>query len=145
MERPVENLVTKDPEETRAAAARLAAELAPGAVVALVGPLGAGKTCFVQGLADALGVEQAVTSPTYTLANEYRGRMPVYHLDLYRIDAPDQALDLGIDEYFEGRGVTLIEWAERAEDVFPARTVRVTLRPGAGDSERHITIERGIM
>ena len=141
MERTAESVVTTSPEETRAVAARLAARLEPGAVLALFGPLGAGKTCFVQGLADALGVDQPVTSPTYTLANEYRGRLPVYHIDLYRIDSPDQALDLGIDEYFEGQGVTLIEWAERAEELFPPRTVRVTLRHGEADGERHLTLE----
>lgn len=142
MERQVKNLVSNDPEETRRAAARLAAQLGPGTVVALSGPLGAGKTCFVQGLAEALGVDEPVTSPTYTLANEYRGRLPVYHIDLYRIENPDQALDLGLDEYFEGHGVTLVEWAERADELFPANAVRVTLRPGDGDTERHIRIER---
>lgn len=141
MKRNVEKLVSREPEETRAAAARLAAQLEPGAVVALFGPLGAGKTCFVQGLAEALGVDEPVTSPTYTLANEYRGRLPVYHIDLYRIDSPDQALDLGVDEYFEGRGITLIEWAERAEELFPPRTVRVALQHGATDGERHLTLE----
>jgi tRNA threonylcarbamoyladenosine biosynthesis protein TsaE len=134
---------TGSPDETRAVAARLAAGLAPGAVLALYGDLGAGKTCFVQGLAAALDVDQPVSSPTYTLVNEYRGRLPVYHIDLYRLASADDALAFGLDEYLDGDGVTVIEWAERAAAVLPARTVFVELAHGATENQRTVCIRGG--
>ncbi len=129
--------------ETAALAGRLPGLVRPGRVIALHGDLGAGKTCFIQGLARAMGVHRSVQSPTYTLVNEYLGEnnLALYHIDLYRVRSPDEALGLGLDEYLFGRGVTAIEWAERAGDLIPPDAVHITLQPGDADDERRITIE----
>ena len=132
------DLVAVSPEETAAAGERLGARLGPGDVVALTGELGAGKTCFVQGLARGLGVTTAATSPTFVLVNEYRGRVPVHHVDLYRTQSLTELLDLGLEEMLDD-GVTLIEWADRCEALLPARTVRVHI-DGVGDEPRRISI-----
>jgi tRNA threonylcarbamoyladenosine biosynthesis protein TsaE len=132
---------TNNPDETRRLAAALAARLRPGAVLALHGELGAGKTCFVQGLAEALGVTRPVTSPTYTLVSEYAARLRVSHLDLYRLRGSSEALGMGLDEYLYADGVTAIEWAERAGALLPGHTIHIRLAPGATPDERLITIE----
>ena len=118
---------TNSPEETWDLAARLAGELSPGSVVALHGDLGAGKTCFVQGLAAALGIDEPITSPTYTLIGEYEGRLPLHHIDLYRLSGPEEALGLGIEEYFDTNGITAIEWAERAEGILPPDLLHIRI------------------
>ncbi|PYN09426.1 MAG: tRNA (adenosine(37)-N6)-threonylcarbamoyltransferase complex ATPase subunit type 1 TsaE [Candidatus Rokuibacteriota bacterium] len=134
-------LTTTSPEETEAAGARLGATLKSGDVVALTGELGAGKTVFVQGLARALGVGTAATSPTFVLVNEYRGRVPVHHVDAYRTTSLAELMDLGIEEMMDGDGITVIEWAERVEPLLPARAVRVRIA-GVGDEPRTIVVER---
>lgn len=131
---------TTSPEETDAAGQRLGATLAEGDVVALTGELGAGKTVFVQGVVRALGVTIGATSPTFVLVNEYRGRLPVHHVDAYRTTSLAELLDLGLEEMMDGDGVTIIEWAERLEPVLPARAVRVRI-VGVGDEPREITID----
>lgn len=118
---------TNSPEETWALAAELAAELAPGTVIALHGDLGAGKTCLVQGLAAALEIDEPITSPTYTLIGEYEGRLPLHHIDLYRLSGPEEALGLGLEEYFEADGITAIEWAERAEGLLPPDLLHIQI------------------
>jgi tRNA threonylcarbamoyladenosine biosynthesis protein TsaE len=118
---------TNSPEETWALAAELAEELGPGTVMALHGDLGAGKTCFVQGLAAALGIDEPITSPTYTLIGEYEGRLPLHHIDLYRLSGPEEALGLGIEEYFDANGITAIEWAERAEGLLPPDLIHIQI------------------
>ena len=135
-------VVTHSPEETRRLAAELLRELRPGAVLALHGDLGAGKTCFVQGLAAALGVQQAVSSPTFVLIHEYPSTPPLYHADLYRIRDADDAFGLGIEEYFKSDGITVIEWAERATEILPPDTWHLTFEVGADLTERTITIEK---
>jgi tRNA threonylcarbamoyladenosine biosynthesis protein TsaE len=134
-------LTTTSPEATEAAGARLGVTLKAGDVVALTGELGAGKTVFVQGLARALGVGTGATSPTFVLVNEYRGRLPVHHVDAYRTTTLAELMDLGIEEMMDGDGVTVIEWAERLEPLLPARAVRVRIA-GVGDEPRTIVIER---
>ena len=134
------SLATSSPEETDAAGERLGTTLGPGDVVALSGELGAGKTIFVQGLVRALGVTSGATSPTFVLVNEYRGRLPVHHVDAYRTASLAELLDLGVEEMMDGDGVTVIEWPERLEPVLPARAVRVRIA-GVGDEPRHITID----
>lgn len=120
---------------------RLGATLAAGDVVALTGELGAGKTCFVQGLARGLGVQVRATSPTFVLINEYRGRLPVHHVDAYRTGSATELIDLGLLDLFGGDGVTVVEWAERAAPLLPARAVHVHI-DGLGDEPRTITIRR---
>jgi tRNA threonylcarbamoyladenosine biosynthesis protein TsaE len=131
--------LTGSEDETRQVAARLAAALAPGAVILLSGELGAGKTVFVRGLADGLGIDpDAVTSPTFTLVHEYRGgRVPLVHVDLYRLDRADLD-DVGLDAELAASGVLAIEWADRLIRTPPgAATVTIEDRGGEG---RTITI-----
>jgi tRNA threonylcarbamoyladenosine biosynthesis protein TsaE len=136
------SLVADSPEATAAAGERLGARLEPGDVVGLTGELGAGKTCFVQGLARGLGVTTPATSPTFVLVNEYRGRLPVHHVDVYRTQSLTELLDLGLEELLAGAGVTLIEWADRCAPLLPARTILVHI-DGIGDEPRRITISEG--
>ncbi|HOU21758.1 MAG: tRNA (adenosine(37)-N6)-threonylcarbamoyltransferase complex ATPase subunit type 1 TsaE [Kiritimatiellae bacterium] len=134
---------TKSPAETQALAADLAAEMPPGTVLCLHGELGAGKTCFVQGLAKALGVRRPVGSPTFTLINEYRGRLPLAHVDLYRVRGAGDAFALGLEDYlFHFRGIVAIEWAERIAELLPAECWHVRLEPGATEDVRRVTVER---
>jgi tRNA threonylcarbamoyladenosine biosynthesis protein TsaE len=118
---------TNSPEETWELAAILADELGPGSVMALHGNLGAGKTCFIQGFAAALGITEPITSPTYTIIGEYEGRLPLHHLDLYRLSGPEEALGLGLEEYFDVDGITAIEWAERAEGLLPPDLLHIQI------------------
>ena len=118
---------TNSPDETWALAAELADELGPGTVIALHGDLGAGKTCFIQGFAAALGIDEPITSPTYTLIGEYEGRLPLHHIDLYRLSGPVEALGLGLEEYFDADGITAIEWAERAEGLLPPDLLHIRI------------------
>lgn len=132
-------------EETVALGERLAKALPTPAVVALVGPLGAGKTRLVQAVASALGVTEDVTSPTFVLINEYRsGRVPIYHLDTYRLNDEDELIELGVDEYFAGGGsagpgITFVEWGDRFPDSLPAETITVTIEL-VGQTGRRVTI-----
>ena len=135
-------IVSHSPEETRRVAVDLLAELKPGAVLALHGELGAGKTCFVQGLAAALDVHQPVSSPTFTLIHEYASNPPLYHADLYRIRDAGDAFGLGLEEYLGGDGITVIEWAERATELLPPDTWHLTFEVGNDLTERIITIQK---
>ena len=130
---------TNSEEETAAVGHELAATLSAGGVVLLFGDLGAGKTAFVRGLAEGLGVQRDdVSSPTFTLIQEYRGgRLPLFHVDLYRIEDPREFDELGLDEIAED-GVLAIEWAERLPDP-PQEAVRVSIEH-AGETERRVTI-----
>ena len=136
-------LTSRSPAETQVLGEHLGARLAPGAVVACTGLLGAGKTCFLQGLARGLGVTTDVTSPTFVLINQYRGRLPLYHLDAYRTGSLTELVDLGLEEMLDGDGVTVIEWADKLLPLLPARTIRVHLS-GLGDEPREIVIEEPV-
>jgi tRNA threonylcarbamoyladenosine biosynthesis protein TsaE len=127
-------------EATRALAAEIARHAVPATVIALSGDLGAGKTCFIQGLAAGLGVAGPVTSPTFIMIAEHAGRLPLYHVDLYRTESLAEIRSLGLDELIDGSGVTAIEWAEKAEPLLPARAVRVRIG-GAGDEPRTVEID----
>jgi len=141
--RAARTLISRSPAETQALGERLGARLRPGAVVACTGELGAGKTCFLQGLARGLGVTADVTSPTFVLINQYRGRLPVYHLDAYRTGSLTELVDLGLEEMLDGDGVTVIEWADKLLPLLPPRTIRVHLS-GLGDEPREIVIEEPV-
>jgi tRNA threonylcarbamoyladenosine biosynthesis protein TsaE len=120
---------------------RLAACLFPGAVVALVGPLGAGKTHLVRAMAEGLGVREqsAVTSPTFVLIQEYVGRLPIYHFDAYRLRKAVDFFDLGVEEYFNGNGVCLVEWADRVEEFLPPEYLRISIAL-QGETERTFVV-----
>ena len=128
---------SSSPEETAALGEALGRTLGPGDVVALYGELGSGKTCLVQGLVRGLGVTSAATSPTFVLINEYRGRLPVHHVDAYRTGSLTELMDLGLLDLMGGDGVTLLEWADRAEPLLPPRAIRVRI-DGVGDEPRNI-------
>ncbi|MCS7081607.1 MAG: tRNA (adenosine(37)-N6)-threonylcarbamoyltransferase complex ATPase subunit type 1 TsaE [Bacteroidetes bacterium] len=141
-------LHTYSPEESRRLGRELALRLRPGDVVALYGELGAGKTCFVQGVCAQLGVREPVTSPTFTLVHAYQGEsLPVYHLDLYRLASLEELYELGYEDYLYGEGVCLIEWADRMEPLLPEAAWRVRLRYGEDPQERIVELtpppERG--
>lgn len=136
------SVVTTSPEETRIVSASLAPTLLPGDVISLAGDLGAGKTVFVQGLATALGVEERITSPTFTLIHEYMGRFPIVHVDVYRLDSIQEVLDLGFDELVDPSAVLLVEWGEAVLPLLPRRYLEVSIRRSAdvdADEERILT------
>lgn len=116
---------TDSPEATDRFAQQLGEKLQPGDVLTLTGDLGAGKTTFTKGLAQGLGVRQVVNSPTFTIIKEYEGRLPLYHMDVYRLDEEE---DLGFDEYFEGDGVTVIEWPDRIDSWLPANRLDIEIK-----------------
>ena len=128
--------------ETEAAGQALAAKLRPGDVVAYRGDLGAGKTAFTRGLARGLGCHGRVTSPTFTIVNEYEGPTPLFHFDLYRLGGEEELWDIGWEDYLARNGVCAVEWSEIAPGALPENTVYVTLRrrPGA-EEERDILVE----
>lgn len=134
-------VITNSPQETQALAARIAQQLTPGTVLALIGPLGAGKTCFVQGLAQGLEVPATyrVNSPTYTLLNIYPGRLPLYHFDWYRLEHVDALSGLDLDEYFEGEGISVIEWADKFPAVVPSQALQIVFTAPSSD-RREITL-----
>ncbi|MEZ5229244.1 MAG: tRNA (adenosine(37)-N6)-threonylcarbamoyltransferase complex ATPase subunit type 1 TsaE [Acidimicrobiales bacterium] len=135
-------VATSCPAQTKQVAAELAAQLRDGDLLVLAGDLGAGKTCFTQGLGAGLGIEGRITSPTFTLANQYEGRLELHHLDVYRIDDIGETLDLDLPELLE-RGVTVIEWGEQIEPVLPADRLTVRLLLGADDDDRELRFEPG--
>ena len=131
---------TRSPRETAGIAGALL-DAHPGRlVVAISGDLGTGKTVFVQGLALALGSRRPVTSPTFTLVNEYPCNRPLYHADLYRLEKPDEADSLGLDDYMETDAIVAVEWPEKAPHIFPKDTIWVKIEMGAAEDERVITI-----
>lgn len=123
-------LISDSREQTLETGRIIGSVLERGDIVALIGELGSGKTCLTQGLAQGLGVAEnvPVVSPTFTLINEYPGKLPLVHLDVYRLSGPRDLEDMGYEEYFYGGGVIVIEWAEKVRDVLPDRTLFVTMR-----------------
>lgn len=133
------NSTTTSPEETIVAGERLALHLHQGSVVALRGGLGAGKTYFAKGIARGLGVQEEVTSPTYTMIAEYQGTLPFYHIDAYRLKGDADFSSLGAEELLYGPGVTVIEWSERIPQSIPQEAIIVEIAIGA-QNQRLITI-----
>lgn len=131
-----------EPTATQEFGRRLGQRLFPGAVVGLVGQLGAGKTFLVRAVAEGLGVpdSRVVGSPTFVLIQEYQGRLPLYHFDTYRLKSPAEFADLGVHEYFEDQGVCMIEWADRVPDLLPAERLDIRLEV-VGDTARQATLE----
>lgn len=118
--------ITGSAEETQKIAERLAEVLMPGDLLTLEGDLGAGKTTFTKGLAKGLGVKRNVNSPTFTIVKQYKGRLPLYHMDVYRLEDSDE--DIGFSEYFDGEGVSVVEWAQFIEEYLPKERLEVTIR-----------------
>jgi tRNA threonylcarbamoyladenosine biosynthesis protein TsaE len=121
------NFISHSSQQTQRVGATLGKLLKASDIILLSGELGAGKTTFTKGLAEGLGVSGYVNSPTFTLVNEYHGRVPVYHLDCYRLESGREALDFGIEEYLYGDGVTIIEWFERIDAILPAEHLIIRL------------------
>lgn len=135
------DLATTEPQATTAVGAALAAFLRPGDVVSLTGDLGAGKTTFVQGAATSLGVHEAVLSPTFTLVREYQGSVPVYHLDVYRLDRIQDVIDLGFEELLDQEGIVFIEWGDAVVALLPETYLEVELTmPDQDPNRRHLAI-----
>ena len=114
-------------EDKQKIASEIADTLKGDEFIAMYGDLGAGKTAFVQGLAKALGITAHITSPTFTIVNEYEGRVPLYHFDVYRIADPDEMYEIGYEEYVDTDGICIVEWAELIEDLFPPRYYKITI------------------
>lgn len=132
--------ITHSPEETEAIGEKLAKNLAPGTVLAYRGDLGAGKTAFTRGLARGLGYTEPVTSPTYTIVNEYLGgRLPLFHFDMYRLSSAEDLWDIGWEDYLDRGGVCAVEWSENVAEALPD-AITVTIRK-VDDTTRQITVE----
>ena len=121
-----ENFKTASPEETQALGEKIGKTLKRGDVIALIGDLGTGKTCLTQGIARGVGIApgEIVSSPSYILINEYNGTVPIYHIDLYRLENSEDIAELGLSEYVEGNGICIIEWAERMADALPDACIK---------------------
>ena len=137
-------ITTHSADETQALGQKLASRLAPGDVIAYFGDLGAGKTAFTRGLAQGLGITDPVTSPTYTIVNEYlSGRIPLFHFDMYRLSSSEELFDIGWEDYLSRGGVCAVEWSENVEDALQD-AIRVTIEKDADEPDtRHITITGG--
>ena len=127
MENRNESFKTESPEETQALGEKLGKILKQGDVIALIGDLGTGKTCLTQGIARGVGIasDEVVNSPSYILINEYNGTVPIYHIDLYRLENSEEIAELGLSEYVEGDGICIIEWAERMAAALPDTCIKV--------------------
>ncbi len=137
------NYITHTPEETEAVGAQLASKLTPGTVLAYRGDLGAGKTAFTRGLARGLGYLSPVTSPTYTIVNEYLGgKMPLFHFDMYRLSSADDLWDIGWEDYLLRGGICAVEWSERVDDALE-NPIYITIEK-LDDTTRRITVEGGL-
>lgn len=133
--------LTGGPEETEALGERLAGIVKSGAVIAYTGDLGAGKTAFTRGLARGLGITERVTSPTFTIVNEYEGgRLPLFHFDMYRLGSSDELYDIGWEDYLSRGGVCAVEWSEIVEDALEGDVIGIDIRRGETDTQRQITI-----
>ncbi|HZK20313.1 MAG TPA: tRNA (adenosine(37)-N6)-threonylcarbamoyltransferase complex ATPase subunit type 1 TsaE [Treponemataceae bacterium] len=133
-------LYTKSSEQTIALGRLIGTHLSPGDIIALQGTLAAGKTTITKGIAQSLGIHQTVTSPTFTLISEYEGSMPLYHMDVYRLDSTEDFLNLGVDEMLYGDGICIIEWSEKIMEELPSHTIIITLEIEK-DTTRKITIK----
>ncbi|UOQ44337.1 tRNA (adenosine(37)-N6)-threonylcarbamoyltransferase complex ATPase subunit type 1 TsaE [Halobacillus salinarum] len=131
-------IYTYSPEETMDLAERLGEKLLPGDVLTLEGDLGAGKTTFTKGLGRGLGVKRTINSPTFTMIKEYQGRLPFYHMDVYRLEESEE--DLGFDEYFSGEGVTVVEWAHFIEEYLPTQRLDIVIN-SINESKRLFKLE----
>lgn len=134
-------LVSLSAEHTIETGKRLGSLLRSGDVIALNGTLAAGKTTLARGIAQGLGITEPVTSPTFTLISEYSGRLPVYHMDVYRLDSVEDFINLGVEDMLYGDGVCIVEWSDRVIDVLPNSTIVITIALTDDSNQRIITIQ----
>ena len=139
----MQKFISSSPAETEQIAAEFAKTLRGGEVLAFRGGLGMGKTAFTRGLARGLGCAGRVTSPTFTIVNEYDGATPLFHFDMYRLGSSDELFDIGWEDYLTRGGVCAVEWSERVDDAMPADTLWVDIARGTDESDRIITISGG--
>ena len=136
-------MILKGLKETEEFGRCFADSLKPSSVVALIGPLGAGKTTLSQAIAKGLGVTETLTSPTFTIVQEYEtGRLPLYHFDVYRVSDPDELFEMGFEEYLRKGGVCLIEWADLIEDMLPPDTIVINIDYGESEDQRIVDVRR---
>lgn len=136
---------TESPAETQTLGEKIGNTLKPGDVIALIGDLGTGKTCITQGIARGVGIasDEIVSSPSYILINEYKGKIPIYHIDLYRLENVAEIADLGLGEYIESDGICIIEWAERMAEGLPNTCIRIYIT-WEDENTRSIKIQHSI-
>ena len=135
-------LISRSPEQTQQLGRRIGEHALPGDVFLLLGELGTGKTCLTQGIARGLGIQEYVLSPTFVIMRELYGRLPLYHIDLYRLDNIEESMELGLDDYLYGNGVCVVEWAEKALSILPGKRflVNIGYLPDT-DTERSLRME----
>ena len=136
----IHKITSNSPEQTRELGVRIGRMAEPGDVILLTGELGAGKTCLTQGIAWGLGIEGYAQSPTFVIMRELYGRLTLYHIDLYRLDDIDESADLGLDEYFYGRGICVVEWAEKAMSIMPKNHLGIEIKY-ISDDEREFEMK----
>ena len=138
----MKQIVIKNEEDTREFGLTLADSLKEGSIVALIGDLGTGKTTLTKYIARGLGIEETITSPTFNIVKEYdSGRLPLYHFDVYRLTDPEDMYELGYEEYFFGRGASVIEWADMIRELIPEEAVIINIEYGSHEGERIYNIE----
>ena len=134
------NLITRSPEETQKLGTHIGELALPGDIFLLVGELGTGKTCLTQGIAWGLGIKEYAVSPSFVLVRELYGRLPLYHIDLYRLDHIEEITELGLDDYLYGKGVCVVEWAEKGQDMLPAEHLLIEISY-LSDTERRFQLK----
>lgn len=135
------NFHTSSAEETIELGKKIGSLLQKGDIIAMQGTLAAGKTTITKGIAQSLGVKDEITSPTFCLISEYEGKMPLYHMDVYRLEGGEDFINLGVEDLMYGNGVSLIEWSEKVMDELPKKTIILKIEPIEGTTERNITLE----
>ena len=132
---------TSSAEETIELGKKIGSLLKKGDIIAMQGTLAAGKTTITKGIAQSLGVKDEITSPTFCLISEYEGKMPLYHMDVYRLEGGEDFINLGVEDLMYGNGISLIEWSEKVMDELPKKTIILKIEPVEGTTERNITLE----
>ena len=135
------NLTTKSADETIELGKKLGSMLKGGEIIAMQGTLAAGKTTITKGIAQALGIKDTITSPTFCLISEYEGKVPLYHMDVYRLDGGEDFINLGVEDMIYGKGVSIIEWSEKVMSELPKKTIILRIEAVENTTERKITIE----
>ncbi|RBP44121.1 tRNA (adenosine(37)-N6)-threonylcarbamoyltransferase complex ATPase subunit type 1 TsaE [Garciella nitratireducens] len=136
----MKQIVTNSPNETFALGKKIGNFIKPGMVICLSGEMGAGKTALTQGIVKGVGIEDYVTSPTYTIVNEYQGSIPIYHFDVFRIEDVEELYEIGFEEYLDGQGVVILEWASYIEEILPQEYLWISIEKGENFTDRIFTL-----